>query len=183
MLIITRCPFCILQCIRWHVGAIEKKCWNMAEGRKHLSFFASIKLSHSFRGQKRFYLTCCCVRLLRLSGGFVFKLLLLRLLGGKAENKNELFARLAREFTADFRPKIHSIPIRSAVSGPALSLPGTPPCAFCIILFVLHEQLENMQAFRRVPAFRPWRTMKCLIHDFQHTAITAGTVLWNCVYS
>lgn len=97
--------------------------------------------------------------------------------GGRPKNKNELFARLALEFTAAFRTKIHSIPIRSAVSGPALSLPGTPSCAFCIILFVLHEQLENMWAFRRVPSFRPWRTMKCLIHEFQHSAITAGTVL------
>lgn len=158
----NKCLFCLLQCIHSHVGAIQfqrrrgkKIIRKRVEGRQHLSFYTSIKLSHSFHGQKPVYLACCCARLLRRSGVFVFKLRLLRLLGGKAENKNELFARLALEFTAAFCPKIHSIPIRSAVSGPALSLPRTPSRTFRIVLFVLHEQLENMRTFRRVPSFRP----------------------------
>lgn len=95
--------------------------------------------------------------------------------------KKELFARLAWNLQQLFARKFHSIPIRSAVSGPAPPLAGTPSCTFRRIPFVLHKQLEHVQMFRRVPSVRPWRTMKCLIYDFQRTAITAAAASPSCV--
>lgn len=160
----------------------KKTSAKTGEGRQHLSFYTSIKLSHSFRGQKRVYLARCHVRLLRRSGVFVFKLRLLRLLGGRLKikmsslhawhwNLQQLFARKSTQYQ-----------FVQLSAGPFFISSGRRPAPLALFCFFLHEQLENMRAFRRVPSFRPWRTMKCLIHNFQHSNHRWNRVTEPCLF-